>query len=294
MRLRAAALLPILLTASAAVAQQPRLGVAVEEGPHGKGAVVMEVFPGSPAQSAGVAAGDVILRVGKKDIADLDAFTEAFEGRKPGEVIEIVLRRGPEGERKTLEIRLAEAKPDDVPTARRVRRAPLQERGAVRVEPEPEKRAAFLGVQTEVDEGEVVVRVVTPDTGASRAGIRAGDVIVSVEGEEVASPEELREAIVSRKPGDALKVTVKRDGETRELTAKLGRAPMVAEMVPMPPALPVPAEPPDVFQIHPVPPAEMAGLRHEIANLREELSALKRELSQLKKSLKTVEREKQR
>jgi S1-C subfamily serine protease len=115
-----------------------------------------------------------------------------------------------------------------------------------------EAEYAFLGVTTQalypqlaerldldVRTGALVARVV--DGGpADEAGITAGDdelrfqgqqvtaggdVIVSVDGEEVVEESDLAEAIAERKPGDTVVLEVLRDGETDEVELELGDRP---------------------------------------------------------------------
>ena len=90
-------------------------------------------------------------------------------------------------------------------------------------------RHALLGVSTRqptddtgapVDGAEVAD--VEPGSAADEAGVRAGDVITEFDGEAIASPDDLVAAIAGRQPGDAVTLTVERDGETRSLSATLG------------------------------------------------------------------------
>jgi hypothetical protein len=60
------------------------------------GVRITGVRAGTPAAAAGLAAGDVILRIGDFDIADLYAMTNALAEYRPGDVVEIVVRRGEE------------------------------------------------------------------------------------------------------------------------------------------------------------------------------------------------------
>jgi S1-C subfamily serine protease len=52
-----------------------------------------------------------------------------------------------------------------------------------------------------------------------------GDIIVKVDGKELSSDDELRELIEEKNPGDELRLEIRRDGETRTVTVKLGRRP---------------------------------------------------------------------
>jgi len=69
-------------------------------------------------------------------------------------------------------------------------------------------------VNTDSDSG-AVVSVVNPGTPAERAGLREGDVIVSIDGQRVANGIELIVAIRAHVPGDTVELRYERDGEER-------------------------------------------------------------------------------
>lgn len=94
-------------------------------------------------------------------------------------------------------------------------------------------------VKLPVEKG-VIVQSVLPDSAASRAGLRAGDssvvvagetyvlggdIIVAFEGKQIASIEDLREAIAEHEPGDRVRLEIYRDGKKTSVTATLGRQP---------------------------------------------------------------------
>ena len=54
------------------------------------------VRDGSPAATAGIQAGDIITRIGEHDVADLQGMTNALAAYKPGDVVDVVVRRGEE------------------------------------------------------------------------------------------------------------------------------------------------------------------------------------------------------
>ena len=67
-----------------------------------------------------------------------------------------------------------------------------------------------------------LVAAIEPGSAADAAGIEVGDVITSLAGDPVENPEQLVAAIISRQPGDAVEVVLRRDGETVTVTAILG------------------------------------------------------------------------
>ncbi len=48
---------------------------------------------GSPAEKAGLKAGDTILKMGGKEIADLQAMVDMLRSRKPGDTLDVVFSR---------------------------------------------------------------------------------------------------------------------------------------------------------------------------------------------------------
>ncbi len=67
-----------------------------------------------------------------------------------------------------------------------------------------------------------LVDQVTPDSPASRAGLRSGDVVTQVNGEKVTTASDLQLAASTHAPGTALNLTIIRDGKTQNVEVKLG------------------------------------------------------------------------
>ncbi|MCC7174427.1 MAG: DegQ family serine endoprotease [Bryobacterales bacterium] len=63
---------------------------------------------------------------------------------------------------------------------------------------------------------------VSPNSPAQRAGLERGDIILDVNGKEVADANGLRMTISMMQPDSTVSFKILRDGNTRELTAKLG------------------------------------------------------------------------
>jgi len=70
-----------------------------------------------------------------------------------------------------------------------------------------------------------VIESVQPDTGASSADLRPGDVIVSVDGQRLATMSELVAEVRRRMPGDEVRLEIFRDGETFTVDVELGERP---------------------------------------------------------------------
>jgi len=110
---------------------------------------------------------------------------------------------------------------------------------------EPLAAAAYLGVQTQevtadlafqldlpVDEGAYVLATTTGGP-AERAGIERGDVIATVAGESVPTPDALREVLADLEPDQRVPVeVVDADGDRRTLQITLGTRPLPVEELP--------------------------------------------------------------
>jgi putative serine protease PepD len=90
--------------------ERPYIGVATA--PHREGAEVQEVTPGSPAESAGIAPGDVITGIDGRPVRDPDDVADAIKGLEPGDDIEIEASR--DGEERSFDVEL-EARPQRGP-----------------------------------------------------------------------------------------------------------------------------------------------------------------------------------
>jgi putative serine protease PepD len=81
---------------------------------------------------------------------------------------------------------------------------------------------AFLGVSPQSVTGGVKVASVQSGSAAAKAGLKVGDVIVSLDGQATSDASTLRAAIDAKKPGDHITLTVKRNGQTKTVQATLG------------------------------------------------------------------------
>src|ERR1051325_902234 len=77
----------------------------------------------------------------------------------------------------------------------------------------------------------VVVKSYTDDNSpAKKAGVQLGDVIVALDGEPIDNTPQLQQKVAFKKPGDAVEITVLRQGgERKTLSVRLARAPSEAD-----------------------------------------------------------------
>jgi aminopeptidase YwaD len=80
------------------------LGTVPDFTPVERGVKLSGVTAGSPADAAGVKAGDVLVAIGSQDVKDLQGMTDALNALKPGDATTIVVLRGVE--RLTLQVTL--------------------------------------------------------------------------------------------------------------------------------------------------------------------------------------------
>jgi serine protease Do len=174
-----------------------------------RGALVSSVEPGSPADKAGLETGDVILSMDGQPISRIGDLTARVAARKPGEQASLGLWR--KGAERSVEITIGEMPADKVALAGKSSGEHSKLGVVVRPLASDERKAA------KVDGGLVVEEVNGP---AERAGIQAGDIILSANGESVKSVEALRARVSKADKNVAL--LVQRDGNRLFIPVQVG------------------------------------------------------------------------
>ena len=154
------------------------------------GVLVSSVLPGSPADTAGILSGDVILSIDANAVAKVRDVTRQVAALDPGKDAKlIVLREGSETE---LDVMIGE-----MPNTKQIASLDAEEESEqpkiglkLRTLAEREKEQAGV-------ESGVLVSEVQYGSPAFEKGIRAGDIIVAVEGSAVTTPDEVKTAIQS-------------------------------------------------------------------------------------------------
>lgn len=82
---------------------------------------------------------------------------------------------------------------------------------------------AMLGVMTDVNEKGAEIKSVSAGSAADKAGLKAGDIITSINDQKIESPENVAQAVRKQKPGDKISISVLRDGKKQNMTVELGK-----------------------------------------------------------------------
>jgi S1-C subfamily serine protease len=72
------------------------LGVVPDYSEDVQGMKVGDVRPGTPAEKAGIKPGDIIVKMGGKEIKNIYDYTYALGDYNPGDEVEVVVLRGNE------------------------------------------------------------------------------------------------------------------------------------------------------------------------------------------------------
>jgi regulator of sigma E protease len=146
--------------------------------------LVGAVLPGSPAEQVGIQRGDRIVTVAGEEVSTWDSFFMAIGTRANRDVPITYVRDG--------------------------------NTRSVNVRPAPQTRfeVGDIGVLPDVNPS---IERVNPGEPAEKAGLKAGDVVVAVNGERVIIGRQLSEAI-SRNAGHPIELTIARNGEERRVS----------------------------------------------------------------------------
>jgi serine protease Do len=173
------------------------------------GVIIEDVYPGGPAERAGIRVGDVVLAVGGHSIDDEDGLNYRIATLTVGSETDVTLwRRG----RETSIAMIASAPPETPPREATELSGQQPFAGATVANLSP-ALAEELG-RHRFRPGVVIVSL-RPASTAKRLGLRVGDQILTVNGKLVTSVAALKS--VTAKRAQRWEVTLQRDGQTLSL-----------------------------------------------------------------------------
>jgi serine protease Do len=156
-----------------------------------RGALVSNVDADGPAAQSGLKAGDVVVGFDGKKIESSGELPAIVAGTKPGETVNVKIVRG--GEEQDLKLTVGELQPERTTLASG-----------------PGEKQGKLGVTVRPGDKGIVIE--SAEGAAAKAGLRAGDIIVGVNGKPVKSVDELKSAVDAA--GKSMALLVQR-GEAR-------------------------------------------------------------------------------
>ncbi len=180
--------------------------------PKPAGALVSSVEKGSPAEKAGIEAGDVILKFNGRDVTSSEDLPRLVGSTKPGAKAAVQLMRN----KATREVAVVVGEmPDEARTAQR-----SQRRGGPPGAKPPSESVSRLGMtlseptaeqrkELKITGGILVEEAQGP---AAKAGIRRGDILLAVNNQDVKSLEQFTQLMAQFEKGKIVAMLVRRGG----------------------------------------------------------------------------------
>jgi serine protease Do len=181
------------VTATLTPEEAKRLGLHAS-----KGALVARIFPGSPAEAAGLRAGDVITSVADKPVDSREAFSTFTATVPQGQPLQISYTRGGNSAKTSV-------RPTEPPSSLGLH---ILEQVA--------------GLRVADQSRSVVVDEVTRNSRAERIGITPGDVIVGVNGQQITSTKQLNDELAKATDRSSFVLDVAHGGAIYGLTFPMG------------------------------------------------------------------------
>jgi len=202
------------------------LGVSVERLPYSlkkeldlkKGVRVTHVEEDSPADNAGITEDDIILEVDNKRISRPKTLARIVKKIKPGMEVKVLLIR--DEDEKTVAVKIGERKRGPFYSLQSFENFHVNFKGfpylGVSLQKLNKELAKYFGVDS--DDGALIVSI-EKDSPAKDSGLKAGDVIIKIEGKDISSPSDVNDAISEAEIDDEISIEIIRHKKKKSLTA---------------------------------------------------------------------------
>lgn len=187
------------------------------------GVVITSIAEDSPADKDGLMEDDVIQQVNDVKIRRPSTLTRVIRKISPGDKAKIVVIR--DGKEKTITVTIGRVKSShryafsmgpgkDVFHWYGDSRAYL----GVQLHELNKDLASYFGVKE--DEGALILEV-EEDSPAEKAGLKSGDVIIKIDDEEIADPDQIQEIISELEEDDEIKIEIMRQNRKQTIDVTL-------------------------------------------------------------------------
>ncbi len=166
------------------------------------GAIVDDVTAGGPAAKAGVAQGDVILKINGHPIDDSNGLRNQVSAMAPGSVVTLDVFRS--GSERTLSATLSQ-----MPDRTAAKAGPASGHADLGMTLEPLTPALVDRLKLARGTTGVAVTDIDPAGAAAGAGIRSGDVLTQIDGHAVTTPAEVHDALAGHHARPVLATVVR-------------------------------------------------------------------------------------
>ncbi|MFA6037986.1 MAG: DegQ family serine endoprotease [Legionellales bacterium] len=181
-----------------------------------RGALVAEVVPDSPASKGGLLPGDIITHFGDKRVEHAADLPHLVGLTKPNEKVDLTVIR--ESKQKIVTVKITELPAEEeLAEVGGTQEGTESNRLGLNVRELTDEERARLDL-TDTKRGVLVVQVAN-NSPASKARLRPGDVILTVNNIPVRNPEDLANIMQDVKDGQAISMLVTRRGEPQRYLA---------------------------------------------------------------------------
>ncbi len=171
-----------------------------------RGALVVDVVKGSPADKAGIRPEDVILSVNGSPVQVAPDLAWLISTAGVGTTVKLKVWRN--GKPKTISVTL-EAMPQN-PSLARADNQPKKLKGKTNllgIEARNLTRTELRNLPSRIKNGVIVLNV-DPNSAAAQAGLSRGDVIMRINGKSIKNMRDFKKAIAKLKKGDIVRMMV--------------------------------------------------------------------------------------
>jgi len=207
-----------------------------------QGAIVNEVIDDSPADEAGITEDDVIIAVGDTKVTDDDNLEDIILDHRPGDKVTVTLIR--DGKEQKVDVTLGRRTASSSSSWSWLGNLRERSKNSQARKHYSSQKNKFFNSYSWADErpyigvvmyelneqlaeffaakhGGVLITEIVEDSPAEEAGLKAGDVIVGINGEQIEYTEDVSDVVHDMNEGDVAKIDILRDRKPMQIDVTL-------------------------------------------------------------------------